>query len=296
MEELANYESPREIQGEFVETPPTINDLIFQMVNGQVSSAVTEQMALLKERVSDVVAASLDAYKSDVMACAIAREVGTAVAEAKVAANMETLQKIQTQYNRAEAMSAIDNLVIENRVIRNNINSKRTTLRTVRQSLADVDLAVKEAEAALLADIMAETLSNSDKPKFSNDKARQAELMARKKVDADYLSAAQQYKAVREQVEALEDELSSLDAELKTAEMQFHAECKSLESMTAEMNIYAAALGVGAYSGWIHGTTELAEVELGPVRECRCAKPTPAKPEQIGQVNQENINSEPTGW
>lgn len=260
MEECVNYETPKEAQGEIIPSKHlTINDLIALMVSAetvkqfknansvieewlkQADETIINHLLKIKEEASDIIAAQFDALKAN----EIAQAVKEAVAEAKAAANMETFNKIIAQYSRGEIISRIDDLVAENRNLRNSINSKRQTLRSVRQSLADAELALKEAEAGLLADIMAETIPGSDKPRFSNDKARQAELMARKKTDPDYLAAANQHKAVREQVEALEDEIYSLEADLKTTEMQFWAECRVLESLTAEMNILAAVVGAG---------------------------------------------------
>lgn len=252
-------EGVREFPGVEMESPLTINDLIAQMVTQEVAAKTMAALELIqtsmvdmgaqmeqgllkfKEQASDIIGAQISALKVD----EVAKAVRDAVAEAKVAANMETLHKIRERFNTQETYSGICRSVTESESFRKDIYSKRQTLRTVRQSLSDADLYVKKAEASLLVDIMAETLPGSDKAKYSNDKARQAELMTRKRTGFDYLNAAHQYKTAREQMESLEDEISSLEVGLKTAELQFQAECRAMDSMTAEMNIYAAALGAG---------------------------------------------------
>ncbi len=147
------------------------------------------------------------------------------------------------KFRPREIRVAINNLVTEAASLRRESLLKRQALRSARQTLADAEMALKETEVGLLADIMSETAPGSDKPRFSNDRARQAALLAKKKTDPDWLAAVSQYKAAREQAESLDDEVSSLEAELKTVEMRFWAECRVLESLTAEMNISAAALG-----------------------------------------------------
>ncbi len=247
------------IQGEEMESPLTINDLIAQMVTQEVAVKTVAALELIqasmddvgdkmdqgllkfKEQASDIIGAQISAIKVD----EVAKAVKDAVAEAKLSANMKTMEQLSSQFNFGETYSSIQDLISSMGNTRHTINSKRQTLRTVRQFLSDTELTVKEAESSLLADITGETLPGSDKPRFSNDKARQAELMARKKTDPDYLAATNQYRAVRDQVESLEDEIYSLEVELKTAELQFQAECRAMDSMTAEMNIYAAALGAG---------------------------------------------------
>ncbi|KJR97992.1 MAG: hypothetical protein VR68_11880 [Peptococcaceae bacterium BRH_c4a] len=253
--------SPNEeyFRGELQEPSPTINDLIAAMVTQEVAAKTMAALELIqssmvdmgdkmdqgllkfKEQASDIIGTQISALKVD----EVAKAVRDAVSEAKVAANMETLGEIGKRFNVNGTYKEIGNLIELTQRTKEDINSKRQTLRTVRQSLSDAELSVKEAEASLLADIMAETLPGSDKAKFSNDKARQAELMSMKRTDFDYLNATHQYKVVRDQMESLEDEISSLEVELKTLEMHFQTECKTLDSMTAEMNIYAAALGAG---------------------------------------------------
>lgn len=210
-----------------------------------IKDETARQISDLKEEVSDLIGAQFDSFKVEQVADA----VKVAVADGKRAANMDSFREVQKRYNVGLKHNEISDLIDDTKNIREKIFSKRQTLRTIRQSMADVDLFVKEAEAAILADITGETIPGTGKPVFSNDKARQAELVARKRDDENYMAFAAQYKTVRDQAETLEDEISSLDGDLKSTEMQFHAECKSLEAMTAEMNIYAAALGAGVSAG-----------------------------------------------
>lgn len=256
------------------------------LITGEVTRQVNEQMTLtketmtvFKEEVSDLIGAQFDGFKIEQVADA----VKAAVADARRIANMDAFEEIIKRYNVGRKYTEVDELIGNMEDIRKEILSKRQTLRTVRQSLADADLITKEAEANLLAEITSETLPGSDKPKFSNDKARQSELMARKKNDFSYTEAIRIHKIVRDQMEALEDEISSLDSELKSAEMQFHAECKSLEAMTAEMNIYAAALGAGASAG-------AGEVYGLFAKNGSITITSPAT------QSDQNKNSEPKGW
>lgn len=250
------------------------------LITGEVGRQIGECMALTKEQLSDVIGTQLDALKAgevaDAVKAAVEIAVSQAVADGKRAANMDSFKEVQKRYNVGLKYGDINELIDLIDETREKILSRRQTLRTVRQALADADLDLKEAEAGLLSDIMAEVNDSTGKPLFSNDKARQAELMVRKKEDANYYVIAQQYKVVRDQAEALEDEVSSLDSDLKSAEMQFHAECKSLEAMTAEMNIYAAALGAGA------------SATIGSV--------SGSYPGTLTKSDPVNKNSEPKGW
>lgn len=255
------------------------------LITGEVTRQVNEQMALAKEVMSDLIGTQLDSLKAGEVADA----VKAAVVDAKRAANTASFKEIQKRYDIGLKYTDIHGLLDNMESSRRQILSKRTTLRTVRQSLADADLTVKEAEANLLAEITGETLPGSEKPKFSNDKARQSELMARKKIDFGYTEAIRIHKVIRDQAEALEDEVSSLDSDLKTAEMQFHAECRTLEAMTAGMNIYAAALGAGASAGaeWVN---------VSPMATYTASSAISIVTPGAEQINQVNKNSEPKGW
>lgn len=219
------------------------------LITGEVGRQIGECMTLVKEQLSDVIGTQLDALKAGEVADAVKAAVETAVADGKRVANMDSFKEVQQKYNIGRKHNEINELIECIEEIRGDILTQNKTLRTVRQSLYDAEFAMKEAETNLLADIAAEVIQGTDKAKFSNDKARQAELAARKKTDPDYLAAVEAYKNIKVQYEGVEDEISDLTILKKKYKAQFEAECRTLEAMTAEMNIYAAALGAGAYSG-----------------------------------------------
>lgn len=219
--------------------PITIEWLISNMVSREVAEKFDQKIETLTKVLDEVYQQAFEFFKKQV----IAREVQAAVAEAREAANMEAAREIERKFNLDNLIETIKSLPREITGIREQIAEKRQAQRTVRQSMADAELAVKEAEASLLADITAETNPATGKPMYSNDKARQAELMARKKTDPDYLAAVANHNSVKEQVNTLEDEIFSLDTKLKEIEAEFQGACKVLGAVTAEMNIFAQICG-----------------------------------------------------
>lgn len=156
---------------------------------------------------------------------------------------IEAFNQITNTFKIEELKSKLLLLPSKMASIREKISEERSGLRAARQMLADAELNVKETEAAIMADIIAEVNPSTGKPKFSNDKARQAELMARKKTDPDYLAAVERLNDIKSRVEAFEDEIYSLDSQLKELETEFMGTSKVLEAVTAEMNIYAQMIG-----------------------------------------------------
>jgi len=118
----------------------------------------------------------------------------------------------------------------------------REQMRTLRQSLTDAEQAVKEAEVALIAEIAGE-VNAAGKPVYSNDKARQGELIRRKKFDQDYQQKLTYYQQCKREVENLEDILASHDIELKRMEQEFTANIAQMQSIIAEIQFYTAAMG-----------------------------------------------------
>lgn len=218
---------------------PTIEGLITGLVSQEVAAQFKTALEQAGKYADEVYSKAFDLFKKEV----VTLEVGKAVAEAKNAANTESIKEIERKFHLNNLIETVEKIPREMTTIRTHIAEKRQTMRTVRQSLADAELAMKEAEASLLADIMAETNPATNKPMFSNDKARQAELMARKKIDGDYHYAMSNYNSVKEQADALEDDVYALDIRLKEAEMEFQGVCKVLGAITAEMNIYAQVCG-----------------------------------------------------
>lgn len=224
---------------EEVQKPITIEWLIANMVSREVAEKFDQKMETLTKVLDDVYQQAFEFFKKQV----IAQEVQAAVAEARKAADLEAAKEIQRKFNLDNLIEAVKSLPRVMGDIRSQIADKRQLQRNVRQALADAELVVKEAEASLLTDIIAEVNPATGKPMYSNDKARQAELMARKKTDPDYLAAASNLNAVKQQADTLDDEVFALDTKLKEAEAEFQGACKVLEAVTAEMNIFAAVCG-----------------------------------------------------
>lgn len=164
------------------------------------------------------------------------------VTETQIQANFKSINIIQEKFNTQKWRDKIRELPIEISGFRSKIHTRRTELRSMKQSLADAELALKEAEASLLIDVT-DAVDAAGKKLFSNDKTRQAELLKRKKTDTDYLAATQHHNYIKSNVESMEDSIYELENELKTLEAEFAGACKILESMTAEMQIYAQMCG-----------------------------------------------------
>ena len=243
MEEQANYET-----GQLTPGDP------FKVIGAAVKQMAAEAVKVAVEDEKAVVSQDLEAMKQAIeQACKTTLEEGRKTADSLsslfvVAFKNKTSELINEKLKQSgieilrEKVSAIPRRIM---VSRDAIDEKRQALRTTRQSLSDAEQSVKEAEAALMAEIAGESFDGalSGKPKFSNDKARGAELIKRKREDRDYLAAYQTYQGVKRQVEEAENELATYDTELKCLENEFTAAVAQLKSVTAEIGFYAAALG-----------------------------------------------------
>lgn len=161
----------------------------------------------------------------------------------------ESINKCFNSPSLKELSCEINLLPAAIRLHREEVSKKRIAQRTLRQSLADAELALKEAEAALLSDITAEINPLTNKSAYSNDKARQAELMARKKTDPDYLAAANNYRAIMDQCNAIEDEILSLEAGLEQKRNELTSLAKQCELITAETFLLQAIILHGGSQG-----------------------------------------------
>lgn len=222
-------------------TPPTIENLISDMVSREVAMQFKAALEQAGKYAEEVYREAFELFKKEV----VAHEVKKAVVEAREAADMEAARKIERKFNLDNLIETVKSLPRVMGDIRSQIADKRQLQRNVRQALADAELTIKEAEASLLADITAEVNPATGKPMYSNDKARQAEMMARKKTDPDYLAAVENYNAVKQQFDTLDDEIFDLDTKLKEAEAEFQGACKVLGAIIAEMNIFAQTAKLG---------------------------------------------------
>jgi hypothetical protein len=96
------------------------------------------------------------------------------------------------------------------------IFNQRSKVRNARDKYqeAEADRAMREAE--LISIIASETHPITNKAMYSNAESRQAELLKRKSVDADYLDVARTAKQASEILAQCQDELDRLFDEYKS--------------------------------------------------------------------------------
>jgi len=95
------------------------------------------------------------------------------------------------------------------------IKKQKAVLRDLRENLKDASQTMAMLEADLATEIAAENDPNTSKPKFSNDKARQAELLRRKMQDPGCQEAAAELKKAEYAMSAAQDELEALQDKFK---------------------------------------------------------------------------------
>lgn len=228
MEEQANYDT-----GELIPEDP------FKVIGAAVKLIATEAVKAAaageRSRFADMIGGAMPAIRE------MHNELSSLIAEKF---KTETVRMVDNFIQRSQIKPLREKVyVIPKRIMvsREIIDKERQALRTTRQSLSDAEQSVKEAEASLMAEIAGGVDAVSGKLKFSNDKARGAELIKRKREDQDYLAAYQTYQGVKRQVEEAENELATYDTELKYLEYEFQAAVAQLKSVTAEIGFYAAA-------------------------------------------------------
>ena len=90
------------------------------------------------------------------------------------------------------------------------IVSKKAEARLLREDAKDADRERAMLEAVMASEISDERNVDTGKPRFSNDKAREAELMKRKGESADYQSARLVARHAQFALSGVEDELEAL--------------------------------------------------------------------------------------
>ncbi|MGD8399727.1 MAG: hypothetical protein PVH64_02150 [Bacillota bacterium] len=112
------------------------------------------------------------------------------------------------------------------------IRDQKSKVRDLTQTFADVDADRASRELEIFAEINDETDPATGKAKFSNEKARQAELTKRCRADQDYLISARLSKEAQQAVDQAQDELERLEnkyrscryrADIIAAELRFWA-------------------------------------------------------------------------
>lgn len=124
------------------------------------------------------------------------------------------LQELDTQHIKTELMRYPEV-----------IKMQKDEVRRWREQQKDVEFELAIIEADIMANIVAETNGNG-KPKFSNDKARQAELLKRKHTDPECQELIKKLKHTERELERELDELERLQDEFKS--------CRYIARLAAE--------------------------------------------------------------
>ncbi len=120
------------------------------------------------------------------------------------------------------------------------IRSQKAKVRDLKQAFADIDADRAGRELEILAEITDETDPATNKAKYSNEKARQAELVKRCRADQHYIPAAKRSREAETAVNQAQDELDLLEnkyrscryrAEVVAAELRFWAGEEAKESV-----------------------------------------------------------------
>ncbi len=176
----------------------------------------------------------------------ITQDIQKAVFEANKMAVQTIRSKIKEENNVNGLLEQIQHLPSDIYNHRIKINQYRSQQRTLFREMKDRETILKSLENDLLLMITAETNPETGKPKFSNEKARQAELANRKKTDQTYQDTEAQIKKMKDHAEQLENEVAMAEAELDKLENQFYAIRKQLDLATKEIALAAAAMSSAA--------------------------------------------------
>lgn len=137
-------------------------------------------------------------------------------------------------YDKEQLYNQINPLAVKLELERfpEQIRNQKSKVRDLKRAFDDVDTDRATRELEILADITGEPDPNTGKAKFSNDKARQAELSKRVKIDAEYISAGMKSRNAEIALNQAQDELDMLEnkyrscryrSELIASELRFWA-------------------------------------------------------------------------
>jgi len=121
---------------------------------------------------------------------------------------------IQLSRKELEKQLDVENFTKNIMALPEKIRVQQEVLKEARSAYEVAKSNLVNAESMLMAVITAET-NESGKPRFSNDKARQAELEIRKQTDWDYIYAWEPYKAALDEMENAQFKLEELQNEFK---------------------------------------------------------------------------------
>ncbi len=95
------------------------------------------------------------------------------------------------------------------------ILDQKAAIRTLKDEYAEKEQERAMLEADLMTQLSAESDQNTGKAKFSNDKARQAELQKRKSTDPMYIEAALAARYAGHRLSEAQDELDAMADKFK---------------------------------------------------------------------------------
>lgn len=116
------------------------------------------------------------------------------------------------------------------------IRKQKADLRNARGVYNDAAQEEAMIEADLAANIAAENNPNTLKPMFSNDKARQAELMRRKMASEGYRAAAATARTAEYRMNELQDGLEALQDKFKAYRYVVRLTAEELALFASEEN------------------------------------------------------------
>jgi|GEM_PF-2794684 len=114
------------------------------------------------------------------------------------------------------------------------IKQQKAALRDARASYAEAAQEVALIEAEIATNIAVETDPNTGKPKFTNDKTRQAELLRRKGANSVARSAAIAMREAERLMNELQDELEALQDKFRSYRYVVRLTAEELALMASE--------------------------------------------------------------
>ena len=114
------------------------------------------------------------------------------------------------------------------------IFDKKRALRALRDNFSDADQARALLEANMMSEISDETDSATGKAKYSNEKAREAELIRRKTASVEYQSAMKELRKAGHALSEAQDELEMLQDAFKSTRYVARLVSEELALMASE--------------------------------------------------------------
>lgn len=112
------------------------------------------------------------------------------------------------------------------------IREQQVEVARAKRALEEAKANLEQARAVIMAAVTEEKINSSDKPRFSNEKAREAEVTRRMATDAYYLAAKEVY-------HQREDEYNAALFDKTQLEQEFGAVRDISQMVTAQINLIA---------------------------------------------------------